>query len=73
MPKVIWSHNTITSRATNFTSFRLMFGAEAILLEEIKHKSFRTMIEVSPCPSKAEDKDLLEPDRVKAVVNLHKY
>jgi hypothetical protein len=51
----------------------LLFGAEAVLSEEIKHKSFRTTMEVSPCPSEAEDKDLLESDRLKAVTNLQKY
>jgi hypothetical protein len=50
-----------------------MFGVEAVLLEEVKHKSFQTKIEVPPCPSKAEGKDLLEPDRLKPIVNLHKY
>jgi hypothetical protein len=30
-------------------------------------------MEVSPCPNKAEDKELLEPDMLKAVVNLQKY
>jgi hypothetical protein len=30
-------------------------------------------MEVSPCPSEAEDKDLLEPGMLKAVVNLQKY
>jgi transposase InsO family protein len=28
--KVIWSHNTIVSRATGFTLFRLLFGTEAM-------------------------------------------
>jgi hypothetical protein len=40
MPKAIQSHNTIVSRATNFTPFRLLFGAEEVLPQEIKHKSF---------------------------------
>jgi hypothetical protein len=30
-------------------------------------------MEVPPCPTKAEDKDLLEPGRLKAVANLQKY
>jgi hypothetical protein len=30
MPKVIWSHNTIVLRATNFTPFLLLFGAEIV-------------------------------------------
>jgi hypothetical protein len=32
-PKVIWSHNTILSRATGFTPFRLLFGTEAMTPE----------------------------------------
>jgi hypothetical protein len=37
--KAVWSHNTSTSWATNFSPFWLMFGAEAVTLEEIKYKS----------------------------------
>jgi hypothetical protein len=37
MPTAVWSHNTIVCRAINFTPFRLMYGAEAMLPEEIKH------------------------------------
>jgi hypothetical protein len=29
--------------------------------------------EIVPCPNEAEEKDLLESDRLKAVVNLEKY
>jgi hypothetical protein len=31
------------------------------------------MIEPPACPTEAEEKDLLESDKVKAVANLHKY
>jgi hypothetical protein len=40
MLKAIWSHNTMFSGATNFTLFRLLFGVEAVLPKEIKHRSF---------------------------------
>jgi hypothetical protein len=50
-----------------------MFGAEVVLPAEIKHKSFQTTTKASPCPSEAEDKDLLELDRLKVIVNLQKY
>jgi hypothetical protein len=33
----VWSHNTTVYRATNYTLFRLMYGAKAILPEEVKH------------------------------------
>jgi hypothetical protein len=37
LPKVVWSHNTTTSRATCFTLFKLLYGEEAMLPEEAKH------------------------------------
>jgi hypothetical protein len=73
MLKAIWSHNTTISRATNFTPFRLLFGAEAVLPEEVKHTSFWITMKASPCPTETEDKDLLELERLKAVANLEKY
>jgi hypothetical protein len=42
MQRAIWNHNTMVCRATNFTPFQLLFGAEAVLPKEIKHKSLRT-------------------------------
>jgi hypothetical protein len=73
MPTTVWSHNTTVCRATNFTPFRLMYGAEAMLPEEIKHRSLRTATETVPCPNEVEEKDLIESDRLKVVVNLEKY
>jgi hypothetical protein len=43
LPRVIWSHNTTVSRATGFTPFRLLFGTEAMTLEEIKNESMRVL------------------------------
>jgi hypothetical protein len=73
MPTTVWSHNTTVCRATNFTPFRLIYGAEAMLPEEIKHRSLRTATETVPCPNEVEEKDLIESDRLKVVVNLEKY
>jgi hypothetical protein len=73
MPKAIWSHNTTMCRATNFTPFRLMYGAEAVPPEELKHRSVRIATEAPACPSEVEEKDLLESDRLKVVANLPKY
>jgi hypothetical protein len=50
-----------------------MYGAEAVLPEEVKHQSLRIAVEVPACPSEAEKKDLLELDRLMVVANLHKY
>jgi hypothetical protein len=73
MPTAVWSHNTIVCRATNFTLFRLMYREEAMLPKEIKHQSLRATIERIACPCEAEDKDLLESDRLKAVTNPKMY
>jgi hypothetical protein len=70
MPRAVWSHNTTICRATNFTPFWLLFRAEAVLPEEIKYQSLRTTTKAPSCPNEAEEKDLLEPDRLKAVTNL---
>jgi hypothetical protein len=73
MPPIVWSHNTTVCRETNFTLFQLMYGVEAMLPEEIKHRSLWATIENTICPSEVEEKDLLESDRLKAVSNLQKY
>jgi hypothetical protein len=39
MSQAVWSHNTIVCKATNFKLFRLLYEAEAVLLEELKHRS----------------------------------
>jgi hypothetical protein len=53
MPQVVWIHNTTLCRATNFMPFRLMYRAEAALLEEVKHQSLRTATGPPVCPSEA--------------------
>jgi hypothetical protein len=73
MPQAVWSHNTTVCKATNFMLFRLMYGGEAVLPEEVKHRSLRTAMATPACPSKAEEKDLLESGRLKVVANLQKY
>ena len=37
LPRVVWSHNTTTSRTTGFTPFKLLYGEEAMLPEEARH------------------------------------
>jgi hypothetical protein len=73
MPQAVWSHNTTVCRATNFTPFRLMYGAEAVQPEEVKHRSLWTTIGAPACPREAKEKDLLELDRLKVIANLQKY
>jgi hypothetical protein len=72
VPRAVWSHNTKVCTTTNFKPFWLLFGAEAVLLEEIKQYSLHTTAEVPTCPSEVEE-DLLKSDRLKTVANLQKY
>lgn len=59
LPKVIWLHNTNESRATKFTLFRLLYGSQAFIPEEIFSKSLRVQeIEASQA-DEAVEKDLL--------------
>lgn len=69
---VIWSHNTSESRATKFTSFKLLFGEEAVLPEELQHKSPRVTF-ASPPEEEQLTKDLTEELKCEAVSNLHMY
>jgi hypothetical protein len=41
-----------------------------VLPKEIKHQSLCTIVEAPPCPSEAEEMDLLELERLKEVTNL---
>jgi hypothetical protein len=50
-----------------------MYGDEAVLPEEIKHRSLQTTIETIVCPNEAEEMDLLKSDILKANANLQKY
>jgi hypothetical protein len=73
MPRAVRNHNTTVCRATNFKLFRLLFEEKAVLPEEIKHQCLCTTMKAPPWPTKAEDKYLLESDRLKVVTNLQKY
>jgi hypothetical protein len=35
LPRVIWSHNTTTSRTTQFSPLKLLYGEEAMFPEEL--------------------------------------
>lgn len=47
LPRVVWSHNTIPSRTTKFSPFKLLYGEEAMTPEEIKLDSWRVTGPVS--------------------------
>jgi hypothetical protein len=73
LPRAMWSHNTPICRAAKFTPFKLLYGEEPVTQEEIKLHSARTKTETTYNLSEAESKDLLEPERMKAVENLQSY
>jgi hypothetical protein len=71
--EVFWGLNTTESRATSFTPFRLMYEAEAMTPEELKHVSPRSDPSTIPDADELTAKDLLDGDRVGALNILNKY
>jgi hypothetical protein len=71
--KVVWSHNTTTSRSTGFTPFKLLFGDEAITPEEAKAGSRRTVASAEDEPDYHVAKDTIEGTRLQVVENINKY
>jgi transposase InsO family protein len=71
LPRVIWSHNTTTSRTTQFSPFKLLYGEEAMLPEELCLGTWRDI------PSKDEDLRAsvqnIEEVCLHAAVNLSSY
>jgi hypothetical protein len=73
LPTVVLAHNTIVSRSTNFTPFKLLYGEEAMTPEEIKFQGPITNIQILEEEEQVTSKDLLEEERMKAIQNLEKY
>jgi hypothetical protein len=71
--KVVWSHNTTTSRSTGFTPFKLLFGDEAITPEEAKAGSIRTAVSAGDKADYHVTKDTIEGTRLQVVENIYKY
>jgi hypothetical protein len=71
--KVVWSHNTTSSRSTGFTPFKLLFGDEAITPEEAKAGSIRTVASVEDEADYSVEKAAIEGIRLQAVENINKY
>jgi transposase InsO family protein len=62
--KVVWSHNKTVSRSTGFTPFKLLFGDEAIILEEAKTWSIRTTTSAEDKADSQITKDIIEGTRL---------
>jgi hypothetical protein len=71
--KVVWSHNTTISRSIGFTPFKLLFGDEAITLEEAKAGSIRTTASAEDEADYHVAKDTIEGTRLQAAENINKY
>jgi hypothetical protein len=67
LPNVVWVHNTTVSRSTNFSPFKLLYGEEAMMPEEIQFQGPRTNIEIIDEDEQMTSKDLLEEERMKAI------
>lgn len=72
LPKVVSSHNTTTSRTTRYTPFKLLYGEEAMLPKEVKHRSLG-IIQQDPNPDKGYYKESLEASRLEAMENITQY
>jgi transposase InsO family protein len=70
--KVVWSHNTTTSRSIGFTPFKLLFGDEAITPEEAKAGSIRTAASAEDEADYHVAKDTIEGTRLQAVENIER-
>jgi hypothetical protein len=67
LPKVVWAHNTIVSRSTNFTPFKLLYREKTITPEEIKFQGPETNVQIIEEEEQVTSKDLLEEERMKAI------
>ena len=71
--KVVWNHNTIVSRLTGFTPFKLLFGDEAITPEEARTGSIRTLASVEDEDTCKISKDTIEGVKLQAIDHINKY
>jgi hypothetical protein len=71
--KVVWNHNTVVSRSTCFTPFKLLFGDEAITPEEARRGSIRTLASAEDEDNCKITKDTIEGTRLEAVDHINKY
>jgi hypothetical protein len=70
---VLWNHNTIVSRSTGFTPFKLLFGDEAITPEEARTGSIRTLALAENEEHCKITKDTIKGTRLQAIDHINKY
>jgi hypothetical protein len=71
--KVVRNHNTIVSRSTGFTPFKLLFSDEAITLEEARTGSIRTLASTEDKEAWKIIKDAIKGTRLQAIDHINKY
>jgi hypothetical protein len=71
--KVVWNHNNVVSRSTGFTSFKLLFGDEAITPKEARIGSIRTLASAEDEEACKITKDTIEGTRLQAIDHINKY
>jgi hypothetical protein len=71
--KVVWNHNTVVSRSTRFTPFKLLFGEEAITPEEARTSSIRILASTEDEGDCQITKDTIEGTRLQAIEHINKY
>jgi hypothetical protein len=69
----VWNHNTDISRSTRFTTFKLLFGDEAISPEEARTGSIRTLASTEDEGDCQITKDIIEGTRLQAIEHINKY
>jgi hypothetical protein len=70
---VVWNHNTVVSRTTGFTPFKLLFGDEAITPEEARTGSIRTLALAEDEEDCKITKDTIEGTRLQVIDHINKY
>jgi hypothetical protein len=71
--KVAWNHNIVVSRSIGFTPFKLLFGDEAITLEEARTGSIRTLASAKDEDTCKVSKDTIEGIKFQAIDHINKY
>ena len=71
LPSVIWSLRTTPSRATGFTPFFLVYGAEAILPTDLEYGSPRLKAYQEQQNQQTHEDSLDQVDEARDVVLLH--
>jgi hypothetical protein len=71
--KVVWNHNTVVSRSIGFTSFKLLFGSEAITTKEARTGSIRSLAFTEDEGDCQIIKITIEGTRLQAIEHINKY